>query len=160
MIINNTLISRSWDWNVRKPHPLPSLALLRFCTRKALWVFIDVLATIDNMNLNSYILRGWMENDALVKLFFDAFANTGRFKILELLLDGPMSVNGIAEALMMEQTLTSHNLKCLENCRFVDKKTDGRLRIYGIRDDARGIVRDVIRHLKRYEKYIMSCNAR
>ncbi len=99
-----------------------------------------------------------MKDENSIKLFFDAFSNVGRFRILELLLDGPLTVNEISEGLVMGQTLVSHNLKCLSNCMFVKSYVTGRQHTYSIRSEAIYLVKDMMKHIDRYEKHLISCD--
>src|SRR5207237_10553478 len=54
-----------------------------------------------------------------VSLLFTALSNDCRVGILNLLRNGPKNVGEIAEALKIEQTMASHNLKCLSFCGLV-----------------------------------------
>lgn len=65
-------------------------------------------------------------------LFFEAFSNKTRWKILEALRFDDLSVNDICEAIKEEQSKVSHNLKKLMECRFVEATKKGKNRIYSI----------------------------
>jgi len=56
--------------------------------------------------------------------FFSTLANPTRLAILEYLREGPKNVMQIAASLGQEQSMISHNLRPLVQCRlvFVDKK--------------------------------------
>ncbi len=90
-------------------------------------------------------------------LFFDAFANQNRFRILVALRDKEMCAGELQKELNIEQTNLSHDLRCLLNCRFVNVRKDGRKRIYSINDETKDLVDEVTRHVKRYEKYLRKC---
>ncbi|MEM0144074.1 MAG: metalloregulator ArsR/SmtB family transcription factor [Candidatus Parvarchaeum sp.] len=90
-------------------------------------------------------------------LFFDAFANKNRFRILKELEKGEMCAGDLQEKLKMKQTNLSHDLKCLLNCRFINVKKDGRKRIYTINPDTKELVNEVSRHIKKYEDYLKKC---
>src|SRR2546427_574383 len=55
----------------------------------------------------------------LYKEFFRALGNATRFRIVQLLREGPCHVGEIAECLKLEQSRVSHSLACLLNCGFV-----------------------------------------
>ena len=65
----------------------------------------------------------------LYKLFFKAFSNKTRFDIINLLRKGPKHVSDICKELNFEQSRVSHNLKCLEDCGFVNSKWNGKNKI-------------------------------
>jgi len=67
--------------------------------------------------------------------FFVNLANPTRLAVLEQLMNQPMSVNELAEALGQEQSMISHNLKPLLECNFVYTKRDGKKRIYSVNKD-------------------------
>jgi DNA-binding transcriptional ArsR family regulator len=70
--------------------------------------------------------------------FFVNLANPTRLALLEQLMNQPMSVNELAEALGQEQSMVSHNLKPLLECNFVYTKRDGKKRIYSVNKDTVG----------------------
>jgi len=51
--------------------------------------------------------------------FFSTLANPTRLAALENLMNKPMNVTQLAEALGQEQSMVSHNLRSLVKCRFV-----------------------------------------
>jgi len=51
--------------------------------------------------------------------FFSTLSNPTRLAILEYLREGPKNVKQISESLGQEQSMVSHNLKPLVDCRFV-----------------------------------------
>ncbi len=61
-----------------------------------------------------------------VSLLFNALSNEYRVAILNLLRSGPKKVGEISEALKMEQTMASHNLKCLAFCGLVTSQMLGK----------------------------------
>jgi len=65
-------------------------------------------------------------------MFFETIASRLRIAILELLMQGPKSVNEICESLNEEQSKISHNLKKLAECHFVDVQQEGKKRVYSI----------------------------
>jgi len=68
-------------------------------------------------------------------IFFNTLANRKRLRILEYLMDGKANVSEITEALDLSQPTVSQNLKRLESCGFVERKKDGKKRIYSINDE-------------------------
>ena len=64
--------------------------------------------------------------------FFNNLANPTRLATLEQLMNKPMSVNELAEALGQEQSMISHNLKPLLQCKFVTIQKQGKQRIYSV----------------------------
>jgi DNA-binding transcriptional ArsR family regulator len=65
-------------------------------------------------------------------VFFKVLANPTRLGILEALREKPRSVTEIAETLKQEQSMISHNLEPLEECRLVFSEKRERQRIYSL----------------------------
>jgi len=70
--------------------------------------------------------------------FFVNLANPTRLAVLEQLMKQPMSVTELAEALVQEQSMISHNLKPLLECKFVYTKRNGKKRIYSVNEETVG----------------------
>lgn len=64
--------------------------------------------------------------------FFSNLANPTRLAALESLMDGPMNVTDLAESLGQGQSMVSHNLRPLIECRFVQVERRGKERIYSV----------------------------
>jgi DNA-binding transcriptional ArsR family regulator len=64
--------------------------------------------------------------------FFSTLANPTRLAALEYLMDKPMNVTQLANTLGQEQSMVSHNLRPLVQCRFVQVEKNGRERLYSI----------------------------
>jgi DNA-binding transcriptional ArsR family regulator len=64
--------------------------------------------------------------------FFSTLANPTRLATLESLMDRPMNVTQLADTLGQEQSMISHNLRPLVQCRFVQVEKRGRERLYSI----------------------------
>lgn len=64
--------------------------------------------------------------------FFSTLANPTRLAIIERLIDQPMNVTDLAEALGQEQSMISHNLRPLIHCNFVNAERKGKQRIYSV----------------------------
>lgn len=62
--------------------------------------------------------------------FFSTLANPTRLAIIEHLYDRPMSVTELVEALGQEQSMVSHNLRPLTQCKFVTRKREGKNNVY------------------------------
>jgi DNA-binding transcriptional ArsR family regulator len=64
---------------------------------------------------------------------FAALANPSRLRILEVLAAGPTSVNGVAEATGLKQSITSQHLAALSQAGVVVCSPNGNQRIYRLR---------------------------
>lgn len=67
--------------------------------------------------------------------FFGALANQTNQKIIEVLRTGSKSVSEIMLVTKLEQSKTSHALKRLADCKFVNFKQEGKQRIYTLNKD-------------------------
>jgi ArsR family transcriptional regulator, nickel/cobalt-responsive transcriptional repressor len=77
-------------------------------------------------------------NTALAERLADtmfALSTPSRVLILECLLTGPRSVSDITEALGMEQSAVSHQLRVLREHQLVRADRAGRMRLYALYDD-------------------------
>lgn len=92
------------------------------------------------------------------RLFFKAFSNKTKFEIIRLLRKGPKSVKEMCEELGFEQSRVSHNLKCLENCGFVNGKRNGKNKIYELdKKHIIPILSKIDKHIETYNKRLESC---
>lgn len=83
--------------------------------------------------------------------FFTNLANPTRLATLEQLMKKPMSVNEIAFVLGQEQSMISHNLKPLVQCRFVSSEKQGKQHIYSVNKETIGSLFKVIEnHAKNF----------
>jgi ArsR family transcriptional regulator, nickel/cobalt-responsive transcriptional repressor len=64
-----------------------------------------------------------------------ALATPSRVRILGCLRNGPRSVNEIADAIGMESSAVSHQLRLLRHLGFVVGERDGRRIVYDLYDD-------------------------
>jgi DNA-binding transcriptional ArsR family regulator len=64
-----------------------------------------------------------------------ALAEPNRLAIVELLRDGPRSVNGIVAALQLRQPLVSKHLKVLSGAGIVIARAQAQQRIYQLEED-------------------------
>lgn len=61
--------------------------------------------------------------------FFTNLANPTRLAAIEKLIDNPMSVNELADALEQEQSMISHNIKPLLECNILTSHREGKKHI-------------------------------
>ncbi len=95
-----------------------------------------------------------------LSLFFQALANNTRIGILNLLRKGPRSVGEISQSLGLEQTVVSHNLKCLSFCGLVFGQQMGKMRIYSINEEVvEPILRLGDRHVSIYASNLRHCKS-
>lgn len=71
----------------------------------------------------------------IVSQTFKALGEESRIRILNLLLDGELSVSAIGEKLNMKQSNVSHQLKFLKNIRLVKSRREGKSIYYSHDDD-------------------------
>ena len=64
-----------------------------------------------------------------------ALAEPNRLAIVEYLRDGPRSVNDIVDRLGLSQPLVSKHLRVLSEVDIVDRRIDGKRRIYRLEQD-------------------------
>jgi DNA-binding transcriptional ArsR family regulator len=83
--------------------------------------------------------------------FFSTLANPARLAILEQLFDKPMNVTQLANKLAQEQSMISHNLRLLANCRFVSVERKGKKRIYSVNKEIVGALFETVeKHARKY----------
>ena len=96
--------------------------------------------------------------DNLHRLFFKAFSNKTRLEIIQLLRKKPRTVMEICKKTGFEQSRVSHNLKCLENCGFVESSRDGNYRIYSLDKETIVPIVDLFeKHINKYKKRLAYC---
>lgn len=85
-------------------------------------------------------------------VFFNTLANRKRLKLLDYLSSsGEANVTEIVEALDLNQPTVSQNLKRLESCGFVDRRKDGKERIYSINEETiQPLIELIEKHVKKY----------
>lgn len=93
-------------------------------------------------------------------LFFQSLANQTRMQILDFLANkGTMSVSEICGELGLEQTLVSHNLKCLSFCGLVTTNREGKSRLYSVNEQTvPPLMKIVDNHLRKYAGNLFSCD--
>lgn len=83
--------------------------------------------------------------------FFSTLANPTRLATLENLINGPMNVSEIADALEQEQSMVSHNLRPLVNCGFVEVERKGKERVYHLnRETIDALFKIIDNHVEKY----------
>lgn len=94
------------------------------------------------------------------ELFFQGLANHARMQILQLLREkGSQSVSQICKELGLEQTLVSHNLRCLTFCGLVTAIREGKSKIYSVNaETVLPLLNIVDKHLNKYAKNLFSCD--
>lgn len=81
-----------------------------------------------------------MENVDEVKLYdlaelFKVFGDSTRIRILTVLFEEEMCVCDIAEALGMNQSAVSHQLRVLKTAKLIKNRKDGKQVFYSLADD-------------------------
>jgi DNA-binding transcriptional ArsR family regulator len=93
-----------------------------------------------------------------MSLLFQALASEPRVRILNLLIRGARSVSEIVDTLKLEQTVISHNLKCLAFCGLVSVQRIGKVREYSVnRDTIDPIFLAGTRHIARFASNLRTC---
>ena len=91
-------------------------------------------------------------------MLFNALSNESRVGILNLLRNGPKNVSEISEALKIEQTMASHNIKCLAFCGLVTSQRLGKTIEYTLnRETVEPILRLADRHISKYAVNLRTC---
>ena len=78
--------------------------------------------------------------------FFSTLANPTRLAILEKLMNKPMSVGDIVDALDQEQSMVSHNLRILERCNLVSSQRSGKEKLYVVNRETVGDIFQVVKN--------------
>lgn len=81
---------------------------------------------------------------------FNAIAEPQRRAILELLTQGELSVNEIADALDLNQPQASKHLRVLHEVDLVNVRREGRQRIYQLQSDSLKPVHDWVRQFEQF----------
>lgn len=66
---------------------------------------------------------------------FKVFGDSTRIRILNVLFEEEMCVCDIAEALRMNQSAVSHQLRVLKNAKLIKNRKDGKQVFYSLADD-------------------------
>ena len=65
---------------------------------------------------------------------FKVFSDSTRIRILYVLMDGEKNVGDISEAVEMNQSAVSHQLKTLKTSHLVKVRRDGKAMLYSLAD--------------------------
>ena len=78
-----------------------------------------------------------------------ALSTPSRVLILGFLLDGPHTVSELTEALGMEQSAVSHQLRVLREHKLVRVEREGRTRVYALQDEhVVALLEEALRHVE------------
>jgi DNA-binding transcriptional ArsR family regulator len=93
-------------------------------------------------------------------LFFQSLANQTRMQVLQLLAEkGGRNVSEICSELSLEQTLVSHNLKCLTFCGLVTSSREGKSKVYSINEQTvLPLLKIADDHLRNYASNLFTCD--
>jgi DNA-binding transcriptional ArsR family regulator len=92
--------------------------------------------------------------------FFSTLANPTRLAIIELLDEAPMSVTQMVESLGQEQSMVSHNLRPLVQCKFVKVARQGKSRVYSLNHETLDpVLQAVESHASKFCGNRVSCPA-
>jgi len=90
--------------------------------------------------------------------FFSTLANPTRLAIMEKLNESDMNVTELSKSLNQEQSMVSHNLKKLVQCRFVYSKRKGKSRVYSLNNEtAQTLFKAVQNHAEKHCPYKGNC---
>lgn len=89
---------------------------------------------IEENILNNCSKHGFEKEDlyGAYKVFFGTLVSESRLKILNALKNKKMNVTELTNELNLEQTATSHDLKRLKKCGFVNQEIKGKYRYYSL----------------------------
>ena len=90
--------------------------------------------------------------------FFETIANKTRLNILQILIEGDLSVSEICIKLNEEQSKVSHNLKILLDCNFISVRQEGKKRIYSVNKETILPLMDLVK--KHISSYCKICKKR
>ena len=88
-------------------------------------------------DLVKQVMNRMPDDDELYDLaeLFKVFGDSTRIRILTVLLGEEMCVCDIAEALMMNQSAVSHQLRVLKNAKLIKNRKEGKQVFYSLADD-------------------------
>ena len=88
-------------------------------------------------DLITQVLNRMPDEDELYDLaeLFKVFGDSTRIRILTILFGEEMCVCDIAEALQMNQSAVSHQLKILKNAKLIKNRREGKMVYYALADD-------------------------
>ena len=88
-------------------------------------------------DLVDQVMSSMPDEDELYDLaeLFKVFGDSTRIRILTVLFGDEMCVCDIAEALKMNQSAVSHQLRVLKNAKLIKNRKDGKQVFYSLADD-------------------------
>ncbi|GAC1389540.1 MAG: metalloregulator ArsR/SmtB family transcription factor [Vulcanimicrobiaceae bacterium] len=90
--------------------------------------------------------------------YFRALGDPTRLRILDLLIEGPLTVSEMVDILRCPQSRVSNHLACLRWCGFVSSTADGRWVTYSVTDSRLKKVIALVRDLvSRNAEHIANC---
>jgi len=90
--------------------------------------------------------------------YFRALGDPTRLRILDLLIDGPLTVTEMVDILRCPQSRVSNHLACLRWCGFVSSQADGRWVTYSVADTRLKKVISLVRDLvARNAEHVAAC---
>ncbi len=96
--------------------------------------------------------------DNVHRLFFKAFSNETRQRIIRLLRQEALTVTELCARTGFEQSRVSHNLRCLERCGFVTITRKGNYRVYSLDTETILPIVDLFeRHIRKYREKLLCC---
>ena len=90
--------------------------------------------------------------------YFRALGDATRLRILDVLLDGPLTVSDLVDVLRCPQSRVSNHLACLRWCGFVTSEPDGRWMTYAVTDPRVKKVITLVRELVAHNaEHVAAC---
>lgn len=90
--------------------------------------------------------------------YFRALGDPTRLSILDLLIEGPLTVSEIVNILRCPQSRVSNHLACLRWCGFVSSTSEGRWVTYSVVDSTIKKVVSLVRDLvSRNAEHVAAC---
>jgi len=90
--------------------------------------------------------------------YFRSLGDPTRLRILDLLIEGPLTVTEIVNILRCPQSRVSNHLACLRWCGFVSSQPDGRWNTYSVTDARLKKVISLVRDLvARNAEHVAAC---
>lgn len=89
---------------------------------------------------------------------FQALANKTRMELIDALRDGDKTVSELVDATGRKQNTVSYHLRCLTNCGFAEKRTEGNHRVYSLNSTIVNDLFDTIEtHIEHHRQGIYTC---
>ena len=82
---------------------------------------------------------------------YEIIGNKTKIKVLNSILEGPLSVNKIVNRTKLQQTNVSHTLRYLKNMRIVEQRVIGRNHEYLIAEEIKPFLKKIFTDIKKNE---------